>query len=73
MKALRGCTGTEDLPVKLAEDDWYYSGKQIGDMKLKAVFTSVDSVTAPHLNDTGCGNLVLCLYGWKVLCWWDGT
>ena len=53
MKGLRGCTGTEDLPMKLAKDDWYYSGKPIGDMKLKAVFTSTDSVIAPHLNDIG--------------------
>ena len=59
MKGLRGCTGTEDLPMKLAKDDWYYSGKPIGDMKLKAVFTSAESIATLYLNHTGCENLIL--------------
>jgi len=61
MKELTECIGTEDLSMKLAEDDWYNSRKEIGDMKLKAVFTSAESVAAPHLNDTSCGNLILCI------------
>ena len=59
MKELTGCIGTEDLPMKLAEDDWYNSRKEIGDMKLKAVFTSAESIATPYLNDTGCENLIL--------------
>ena len=37
MDGLRGCIGTENLPVDLAGGDWYYMGKEMGDMGLEAV------------------------------------
>jgi hypothetical protein len=73
LDGLKGCFGSQTLPGELSGEEWYYPGKEEGEMQWEGFFTPAGSITGPHVDAAGYGNLIVGVYGWKVLVWWDAS
>ena len=60
-KSLKG----EDVMVCLTEDGMSFS--------LTSVITPAFTISRPHLDDCGRGQVLLCVYGVKLLFWWEDS
>jgi len=69
---LQGCVG--DIPKSLKEEDVMVCLTEDGmSFSLTDVITPAFTISRPHLDGCGRGQVVLCVYGVKFIFWWKDS
>lgn len=72
MTGLKYCF-REVVPDTLKRDDVIVQRANDGSCKLSSVITPAFTITRPHLDGCGSGQILMVTYGCKIVFWWEMT